>query len=84
VKRILETLINPSQKVDWQLVARSMIKNSNSLQKNKLSLFMAFCNKKRFNYPAGRGYYVSIKYETRDASEFDKGNADILVLYAYS
>jgi hypothetical protein len=37
-----------------------------------------------FQVPCRQGYYVSIKYETRDASEFDKGNADILVLYAYS
>jgi hypothetical protein len=43
----------------------------------------AINNNKRFNYHVGRGYYVSIIYEIRDVSDFDKGNADILILYVH-
>ena len=39
--------------------------------------------KKRFNYHVGRDYYVSIIYEIPDASDFDKGNADTLILYVH-
>ena len=42
-----------------------------------------FSLNKRFNYHVGRGYYISIIYEIRDVSDFDKGNADTLILYVH-